>query len=82
MSLFAFFAYTFAFQLFTRKRCLQFSGLRMRKFMWNRFPIYNLLIDSLLTTLWRVQYILAVTDLAWPWPRAPRNSFLWRLNVN
>ena len=38
-----------AFQLFTRKLCLQFSGLRMRNFTWNRFPIKNLLIDSLLT---------------------------------
>ena len=41
-------AVTSAFQLFTRKLCLQFSGLRMRNFTWNRFPINNLLIDSLL----------------------------------
>jgi len=39
---------TSAFQLFTSKLCLQFSGLRMRNFTWNRFPIKNLLIDSLL----------------------------------
>ena len=42
-------AVTSAFQLFTCKLCLQFSGLRMRNFTWNRFPIKNLLIDSLLT---------------------------------
>ena len=30
---------TLAFQLFTRKLCLQISGLRMRNFTWNRFPI-------------------------------------------
>jgi len=42
---------TSAFQLFTRKLCLQFSGLRMRNFTWNRFPIKNLLIDSLLTPI-------------------------------
>ena len=29
-------AITSAFQLFTCKLCLQFSGLRMRNFMWNR----------------------------------------------
>ena len=32
-------AVTSAFQLFTRKLCLQFSGLRMRNITWNRFPI-------------------------------------------
>jgi len=32
---------TLAFQLFTRKLCLHFSGLRMRNFTWNRFPIKN-----------------------------------------
>jgi len=30
-----------AFQLCTRKFCLQFSGLRMRNFTWNRFPTKN-----------------------------------------
>ena len=35
----------------TRKLCLQISGLRMYNFMWNRFPIKNLLIDSLLTPI-------------------------------
>ena len=37
LSLF-FSAVTSAFQLFTYKLCLQFSGLRMRNFTWNRFP--------------------------------------------
>jgi len=40
-----------AFQLFTRKLFLQFSGLRMCNFTWNWFPIKNLLIDSLLTPI-------------------------------
>ena len=44
-------AVTSAFQLFTRKLYLQFSGLRMRNFTWNRFPVKNLLIDSLLTPI-------------------------------
>jgi len=44
-------AVTSAFQLFTCKLCLQFSGPRMRNFTWNRFPIKNLLIDSLLTPI-------------------------------
>jgi len=44
-------ALTLAFQLFTRKVCLQFSGLRMRNFTWNRLPIKNVLIDSLLTPI-------------------------------
>jgi len=31
-----------AFQLFTRKHCLQIPGLRMdRVITWNRFPIYK-----------------------------------------
>jgi len=38
----------FSLLIFTRKLCLQFLGLRMRNFTWNRFPIKNLLIDSLL----------------------------------
>jgi len=44
-------------QLFTRKLCLQFSGLRMRSFTWNRFPIKNLLIDSLLTPIVESTYL-------------------------
>ena len=44
-------AATLAFQLLTCKLCLQFSGVRMRNFAWNRFPIKNLLIDSLLTPI-------------------------------
>jgi len=55
---FVFSAPTLAFQFFTLKLCLQISGLRMRKFTWNRFPIKNSPIDSLLTPLWRV--------LTWP----------------
>jgi len=50
-------AVTSAFQLFTRKLCLQFSGLRMRNFTWNRFPIKNLLIDSLLTPIVESTYL-------------------------
>jgi len=50
-------AVTSAFQLFTRKLCLQFSGLRMRNFTWNRFPIKNLLIDSLLTPIVENTYL-------------------------
>jgi len=50
-------AVTSAFQLFTRKLCLQFSGLRMRNFTWNRFPIKNLLIDSLLTPIVKTTYL-------------------------
>ena len=51
-------AVTSAFQFFTRKLCLQFSGLRMRNFTWNRFPIKNLLIDSLLTPIVESTYFL------------------------
>jgi len=50
-------AVTSAFQLFTRKLCLQFSGLRMLNFTWNRFPIKNLLIDSLLTPIVESTYL-------------------------
>jgi len=38
---FFFSSVTSAFQLFTRKLCLQFSGLRMRNLTWNRFSIKN-----------------------------------------
>jgi len=34
------------------------SGLRMRNFTWNRFPIKNLLIDSLLTPIVESTYFL------------------------
>ena len=51
LSLFAFTSLTLAFQLFTRKLCLQISGLKMRSFTWNQFPIKNLPIDSLLTPI-------------------------------
>jgi len=50
-------AVTSVFQLFTRKLCLQFSGLRMRNFTWNRFPIKILLIDSLLTPIVESTYL-------------------------
>jgi len=50
-------AVTSAFQLFTCKLCLQFSGLRMRNVTWNRFPIKNLLIDSLLTPILESTYL-------------------------
>ena len=50
-------AVTSAFQLSTRKLCLQFSGLRMRNFTRNRFPIKNLLIDSLLTPIVESKYL-------------------------
>jgi len=50
-------AVTSAFQVFTRKLCLQFSGLRMRNFTWNRFPIENLLIDSLHTPIVESTYL-------------------------
>jgi len=50
-------AVTSAFQLFTCKLCLQFSGLRMRNFTWNRFPIKHLLIDSLLTPIVESTYL-------------------------
>ena len=46
-----------AFQLFTCRLCLQFSGLRMRNFTWNRFRIKNLLIDSLLTPIVESTYL-------------------------
>jgi len=51
-------AVTSAFQLYTCKRCLQFSGLRMRNFTWNRFPIKYLLIDSLLTPIVESTYLV------------------------
>ena len=54
---FFFSAVTSAFQLFTCKLCLQFSGLRMRNFMWNRFPNKSLLIDSLLTPIVESTYL-------------------------
>ena len=47
----------FSFQLFTCKLCLQFSGLSMRNFTWNRFSIKNLLIDSLLTPIVESTYL-------------------------
>ena len=50
-------AVTSAFQLLTRKLCLQFSGLRMCNFTWNWFPIKNLLIDSLLTPIVESTYL-------------------------
>ena len=50
-------AVTSAFQLFTCKLCLQFSGLGMRSFTWNRFPIKNLLIDSLLAPIVESTYL-------------------------
>jgi len=50
-------AVTSAFQLFTCKLCLQFSGLRMRNFTRKRFPIKNLLIDSLLTSIVESTYL-------------------------
>jgi len=56
LSLF-FSAVTSAFQLFTCKLCLQFSGLRMRNVTWNRFPIKNLLIDSLLKPILESTYL-------------------------
>ena len=42
---------------YLNKLCLQFSGLRMHNFMWNRFPIKNLLIDSLLTPIMESTYL-------------------------
>jgi len=36
---------------------LWLSGLRMRNFTWNRFPIKNLLIDSLLTPIVESTYL-------------------------
>jgi len=50
-------AVTLALQLFTRKLCLQISGLTMCNFMWNHFPIKNLLIDSLLTPVVESTYL-------------------------
>ena len=50
-----------AFQRFTCKLCLQFSGLRMRNFTWSRFPIQNLLIDSLLTPIVESTYMLIIS---------------------
>ena len=41
----------------TCKLCLQFSGLRMRNFTWNRFPIKSLLIDSLFTPIVESAYL-------------------------
>ena len=51
---FFFSAVTLAFQLFTRKLCLQFSGLRMRNFTWNRFPMKNCWPIPCLHPSWRV----------------------------
>ena len=53
LSLF-FSAVTSAFQLFTRKLCLQFSGLRMRNLTWNRFPIKNFWSIPCLHPSWKV----------------------------
>jgi len=47
----------FSLSTFTRKLCFQFSGLRMRNFTWNRFPIKNLLINSLLTPIVESTYL-------------------------
>jgi len=61
LSLFAFSALTSAFQFFSRKLCLHISGLRMRNFAINRFPIKNSLINSLLTPI--VENIYFNTDM-------------------
>jgi len=60
-----FFALTLAFQvqLFTRTLCLQISRVRMRNFMWNWFPIENLLINSLLTPIMKSTYMCKVESL-------------------
>jgi len=50
-------AVTSDFQVFTYKLCLQFSGLRMRNFTWNRFPIKNLLIESFLSPIMESTYL-------------------------
>jgi len=60
LSLF-FSAVTSACQLFTRKLCLQVYRLRMRNFTWNRLPIKNLLIDSLLTPIVESSYFTLLT---------------------
>ena len=41
------FASYLAFQCFTRKHCLQLSGLKIGNITWNRFPIKNWRIDKL-----------------------------------
>ena len=51
-------AVTSAFQLFTCKRCLQFSGLRMRNFTWNRgCVILREIVKSLLTPIVESTYL-------------------------
>jgi len=55
LNLFPLSTLTWAFQLFTRKHCLQIVGLKMRSVTWNRFPILkNLLMDSNPSPLWRL----------------------------
>ena len=63
-------AVTSAFQLFARKLCLQFSVLRMRNFTWNRFPVKNMLIDSLLTPIVESTYLQ---------PLGGTNSKTWKM---
>ena len=54
---FVFLCCYFSLSTFHRKLCLQFSGLRMRNSTWNRFPIKNLLIDSLITPIVEITYL-------------------------
>jgi len=46
-------------QPFTRKLCLQFSGLTMRNFTWNRFPIKKF-ADRFLAYTHRGKHILTL----------------------
>jgi len=56
-------AVTLAFHLFTRKLCLQFSGLRMRSFTLTRFPIKTLLFHSLLTPIVESTWLFHINDV-------------------
>jgi len=65
LSLFAFSALDFAFQLFTHRLCPQIAGLKMCNFKWNRFPIKHLLFDSLLTSIVATTYLNIYNVQVW-----------------
>jgi len=78
LQFFAHYLILFDLQLinFPHRLCLQFSGLRMRNFTWNRFLIKNLLIDSLLTPIVESTYLInfplactiSTLSIFQPWP--------------
>ena len=82
---FAFSALSLAFQLFTWKHCLQVSGLKMRSFTWNRFPVKKICLSiSCSTLLWKVltwiqSYWVRFLHTNQNWPSRPWRKVFWIL---